>query len=76
MVYDKNTIDVYYDCEDKKILIQLNSKERFIKDFKYIIINATVKEILPKDNIPNDYFLLPQKDYMNGHNKFIGESIS
>ena len=76
LVEQNQKIDVYYDSEDKNIIMQLNPKERFIKDFRDDTIDVTVIEILPKDNIPNDYFLLPQKDYMNGHNKFIGESIS
>jgi V8-like Glu-specific endopeptidase len=76
MVDNKITIDVYYDSEDKNKEIKLNSKERFIKDFKDITIDATVIQILPKDNISNDYFLLPQKDYMDNYDKLIGEKIT
>ena len=76
MVENKITIDVYYDSEDKNREIELNSKERFIKDFKDITIDATVIQILPKDNISNDYFLLPQKDYMDNYDKFIGKEIT
>ena len=76
MVENKITIDVYYDSEDKNREIELNSKERFIKDFKDITIDAILIEILPKDNISNDYFLLPQKDYMDNYDKFIGKEIT
>jgi hypothetical protein len=34
-----------------------------------------VIEILPSDNIPNDYFLLPQKAYKDNYDELIGESI-
>ena len=76
MVENQITIDVYYDCEHKNREIELNSKERFIKDFKDITIDAILIEILPKDNISNDYFLLPQKDYMDNYDKLIGEKIT
>ena len=76
MVDNKITIDVYYDSEDKNREIILNSDERFIKDFKDITIDAILIEILPKDNISNDYFLLPQKDYMDNYDKLIGEKIT
>ena len=76
MVEHKITIDVYYDSEDKNKEIILNSNERFIKDFKDITIDAILIEILPKDNISNDYFLLPQKDYMDNYDKFIGKEIT
>ena len=76
MVENKIKIDVYYDSEDKNKEIVLNSDERFIKDFKDITIDATVIQILPKDNISNDYFLLPQKDFMDNYDKFIGKEIT
>ena len=76
MVANKNKIDVYYDKEEKNKEIFLNSKERFIKDFKDITIDATVIEILPEDNIPNDLFLLPQKEFRDNYDKLIGEDIT
>ena len=76
MIEQRKTIDIYYDSEDKLVEIQLNPEERFIKDFRDETIDATVIEILPKDNIPKDYFLLPLIDYMDNYNKLVGKDIS
>jgi len=56
--------------------IQLNPEERIINYFKGITIDVTVIEILPKDNIPQDYFLLPLFDYMENYNKLIDQNIA
>ena len=76
MIERKETINIYYD--DKNIIrkIQLNSQERFIKDFKDINMDVTVIEILPKDNIPDTYFLLPLIDYKDDYEKLIGKEIT
>ena len=76
LVEQKQKIDAYYDSEEKNVEIKLNSNERFIKDFKYITIDATVIEILPKDNIPKHYFLLTLLDYMNNYDELINENIA
>ena len=39
--------------------IYLNIDERFNKDFSFKDLDIYIIEILPKDNIPEDYFLLP-----------------
>jgi hypothetical protein len=56
----------------------LNSNERYIKNFrdKYFGIDATIIEILPKDNIPKDYFLLPDINYMKKFNELIDKDIA
>ena len=56
--------------------IKLNPKERLIKDFRDIKVDATVIEILLSDNIPQDYFLLPNIDYMNKSDELIGKDIT
>ena len=56
-IKDRIKIEVYYNYEDEKIEISLNPEERFIKDFRDYSIDATVIQILPEDNIQNDYFL-------------------
>ena len=73
---NKNKIEIYYDNEKKYLEIFLNSKERFIKDFRDKTIDATVIEILPKDNIPNDYFLLTLLDYRDNYDKLKGKDIA
>ena len=76
IVNNKNKIDIYYDNEKRYLEIFLNSKERFIKDSRDKTIDATVIEILSKDNIPNDYFLLTLLDYMDNYDKLINEDIA
>ena len=61
-VIDKETIEsskkieIFYDNEFKRIEIDLNKNERFIRDYKYMNIDLTVIEIIDKDNIHEDYF--------------------
>ena len=62
MIKEKKIITFYYDHESKIKEICLNSDERNIKDFREINIDATAVEILPKDDIYKDYFLLPYID--------------
>lgn len=50
---------MYYYNEFENIEIQLNVNERYIKDFTDINIDATVVQILPKDNIYEIIFYLP-----------------
>lgn len=59
MIKNNDTINVYYDNEFENIEIQLNVNERYIKDFTDINIDATVVQILPKDNIYEIIFYLP-----------------
>ena len=52
---------------EKKRRIKLDQDQRRIKEFfKFdnVGIDATVVEILPEDDISDDYFLLPNYDYM------------
>ena len=72
----KNSIDIYYDSQSKYKNIKLNPEERIIKDFKDNKIDATVVEIISKDDISKDYFLLPQIDYMGNYNQLINKEIS
>ena len=56
--------------------ITLNRDERYIQDFRYKNIDATVVQILEKDKIKENYFLLPNLDYkFYGYNKFINNEI-
>ena len=71
----KKKINVSYDNENKQFEIILNDKERFIKDYTYIDIDAVVVEILKKDKISKDYFLLPNKNYLNEFNDLKNKEI-
>ena len=60
LIEQRKRITIYYDSESLVKEIQLNPNQRFIKEFKTDInIDATVIEIIPKDKIENNYFLLP-----------------
>ena len=74
MIKNNDTINVYYDNEFDNIEIQLNVNERYIKDFTDINIDATVVQILPKDNINEIYFLSPELDVLD-INKLKGKQI-
>ena len=63
MIEKKETIEVYYDNQKKRIKITLNKEKRFIQSYKDIDIDCSIVEILKEDNINEDYFLLPNIDY-------------
>ena len=59
MIESKENIEISYDCDQKQLIIYLNKFERLIKDFIDINIDITIVQILPKDQIKEQYFLLP-----------------
>ena len=63
MIEKNEKIEVYYNNQKKRIKISLNKNERFIQSFIDIDIDCTIVEILNKDNVNEDYFLLPDIDY-------------
>ena len=73
MIASKETINVQYDCKNKSIDIKLES--RFIKCYKYLGIDAIVIEILEKDGIKEEFFLMPNYDYKKGYDQFKYKSI-
>ena len=76
LIEKKETITFYYDSESKNREIVLNPEERFIKEFTDMKIDATVIEILPKDKIPEDYFLTVLLDYLYNYKQLIGKEIT
>ena len=76
MIEQKISIDIYYDNQYKFNKIRLNPEERLIKDFRDNQIDAIVIEIIPKDEISKDYFLLPHIDYKDNYNELINKKIS
>ena len=68
MVAKKENFLFYFDNEKKTREIKLDADERYIKNFQDINIDAIVIEILSKDNIPSDYFLLPNIDFISYYN--------
>jgi len=58
-------ITFYYDNGFKFKTIRLDKKERIIIEFKNILLDIIIVQILQKDNINEDYFLLPSLKYNN-----------
>ena len=71
MIENENTIKVYYDNEKKNVKIKLNPNERIIEIFTYLDIDLSVVEILFKDGISTQFFLLPSIDYKNNYDELI-----
>jgi V8-like Glu-specific endopeptidase len=69
------TIFLYFGKAKKERLLKmrLDQKERFIKAYKDLDI--TIIQILPKDNISEDKFLLPDFNYINGASDYIDKQI-
>ena len=66
MIKNNESVIIYYAVGKKNIDIDLNIKERYINCFLDINkIDVTVVQILPKDDVYKDYFLLPNLDQYN-----------
>ena len=60
MINNEEKFQIIYDDQNKSLNIELNKKERLIQNFKVLLnIDATIVEIIEKDNINKAYFLLP-----------------
>ena len=75
LIEQKEKIIFYYDNESKIKEIILDQNKRFIKVFKDANLDATIIEIIKPDNINEDYFLLPNINYMNNLLKLNNEKI-
>ena len=76
LIEKKVIISLYYDNETRVKEIQLNTNERYIKEFTEIGIDATVVEIISKDNISKDFFLLSFIDYMDSFDDLLDKQIT
>ena len=76
LVEKKGIIKFIFECGTKEKEIKLDDKERYIKVFMDINIDAIVIQILPKDEIEKDYFLSFDKNYINDFNKLKNEDIT
>ena len=72
LINSNKKIIVYYDAQNERIDINLNIKERFIKEYKEFDLDITIIEILKEDNIDKKYFLLP---YLDEYTNLINENI-
>jgi hypothetical protein len=64
LIEKKSKITFFYDNSKKMKEFELDTSKRYIKDFQDINIDATIVEILTTDNIIDDYFLLPNFEFM------------
>ena len=73
----KEEVNIIYDSENKNKEIFLDTNERYIKRFfDDYHLDITVIEILPKDNISKEYFLLPNIDFnYNNLNELINKEV-
>ena len=67
-IEEKQQIKVYYENQNKIIDLLLDDKERFIRTYTYMDIDATVVEIKPSDNVKEKYFLSFNPDYVKAEN--------
>jgi hypothetical protein len=79
MINSNKIIEIKYNNQKEKRFIYLSERERFIRTYRYMSIDATVIQILKKDNISVDSFLSVNIndyiDYQNKINKFINKEI-
>ena len=86
MIQKRETISFIYDNSNAITkIIKLDPDKRFIQDFKKlnevdkninIDIGATIIEILPEDNIPEDYFLSINENYINNFDNLENQDIT
>ena len=76
MVKNQESFMLYFDNEKKRKKIKLDQNERYIRDFRDMNIDAIIIEILPKDDISYDFFLLPNMDYLDNQKKLINREIA
>jgi len=74
-INEKREINVSFDNQNKNINIVLDDSERFIREYTYMNIDATVVEIKPHDNVEEKYFLSFNIDYLNNFNNLISKNI-
>ena len=75
IIENNKTIEIYYDNQKKRIKIELNKNERFIRHFLDFNIDCSIVEILPNDNVSEDYFLIPNIDYSNNFDNLKNKKI-
>ena len=67
---------VKYDNEEKEINIELNQKDRIIICLKELLnLDISIIQIIPKDNIDDSYFLLPNTNYENKIENLLNKKI-
>ena len=75
MIEKKEQVEIKYENQAKSLNIRLDVEKRMIKDFLYLNIDVVIIQILPKDEIHEDLFLLPNIEYLNGYEQFENKEI-
>ena len=69
----KEAIIIYYDGQNERREIELNSKDRYIREYhSKKDLDIIIIEILKRDNIDKKYFLLP---YIGSYDELINKKI-
>ena len=76
MVAKKENFFFYFNNEEELREIILDSNERYIKDFTSIGIDVIVIEILPEENIPKEFFLLTNLNYLYNYDELLNKDIA
>ena len=74
-INEKKNINVSFKNQNKSIDICLDDSKRFIREYTYMNIDATVVEIKPQDNIDQKYFLSFNIDYLKNFNDLENKNI-
>ena len=78
LINKEKEITIEYENKKKELTIKLNPKERFMKSFKNYTnfsLDITIIQIIEKDKINDEYFLLPDLD-VNNYDKLVGKEIT
>ena len=79
LIKKEKEIIILYENKTKELKIKLNPKERLMKsfkDYKDFSLDITIVQIIEKDQISDDYFLLPDLDYIDKYDFLVGEEIA
>ena len=75
-IVNEEEIKILYENKKKELKIKLDPKERLMKSFKEdFSLDITIIQIIEKDQIDDDYFLLPDLSYLNKYDFLVGEEI-
>jgi len=71
-INSKEKIIIYYDGQNERREIVLNSDKRYIREYSNKNLDIVTIEILKADNINKKYFLLP---YIGNYSELINQKI-
>ena len=78
LIKKEKEVIILYENKKKELKIKLNPKERLMKsfkDYKDFSLDITIIQIIEKDQIDEDYFLLPDLDYINKYDFLVCKEI-